>query len=155
MEDRTRHDIFERGDRTSLVCVDEPELYHTTIGQLTALGCKIHTGLFVEDIALKLKTNAYDLVVVSEHFNEADLESNRVLAELVSVPASQRRNFFVVLLGPGMVTGDDVQAFRESVDLVIGLPDLANLGFVMQRAIARRDEFYRAFKECETIAGMG
>ena len=154
METKTRFDAFERGDRSALVCVDETELHNAAVDQLAAAGYKIHTGLFAEDIALKMKMYTYDVVLVFEHFNEADIEANAVLSELNKVPTSQRRGQFVVLLGPSMATDDDMQAFRMSVDLVIGIADLPNLGLVLGRAAARREAFYRQFKECATMAGM-
>ena len=73
-----RIDLFEPGDTTALVCVDTPEVQRLVVDNLTELGCKIHTGLFAEDIMVKLQTHAYDVVVVSEHFNGSDLQTNPI-----------------------------------------------------------------------------
>ncbi len=154
METKTRFDFFETGDRTALVCVDDPELHNATVEQLTAAGYKIHTGLFAEDISLKMKSHTYDVVVVFEHFNEADLETNPVLAEIRATEAAQRRNQFVILLGPSMITDDQMQAFRLSVDLTVGIANLQELRAVLGRALIRHTQFYRTFKECATMAGM-
>ena len=78
MEPHNRLDLFEPGDQTALVCLDVPEVQRIVVDQLTALGYKIHTGLFVEDIQLKLRTHVYDVVVVAEHFNAADIETNAI-----------------------------------------------------------------------------
>ena len=61
-----RIDLFEPGDKTALVCVDVPEMQRLTVENLTELQYKLHTGLFVEDILLKLQTHVYDVVVFSE-----------------------------------------------------------------------------------------
>lgn len=154
MEAQARYDIFEEGDLTALVCIDDPEIQQVTLEQLTALKYKIHAGLFPEDIALKLRTHTYDVVVVYENFNECDLETNQVLKEVIGVAPEQRRQQFVVLLGANMVTSDEMQAFVYSVDLTYSLSDLVNLKTVLRRATARHKEFYANFMDTLRIAGM-
>lgn len=153
MEPQNRYDVFEEGDLTALVCIDDPEIQQVTVEQIVALGYKIHTGLFHEDVALKLRTHNYDLVLVYENFNGCDLETNQILKEVVNCPAEQRRQQFVVLIGPNMVTSDEMQTFIYSVDLVFSLSDLANLKTVIRRATARHKEFYAPFMESLRIAG--
>ena len=106
MEIQIRHDIFEPTDRTALVCVDEPEVQRAVVDQLTTLEYRIHTGLFAEDISLKLRAHSYDVVVIYETFNGSIAEGNPVLLETIRTPALQRRDQFVALIGPNMVTND-------------------------------------------------
>jgi hypothetical protein len=149
----TRYDNFEPGDTTALVCIDEPEIQQLVVGQLQPPDYKVHTGLFVEDIILKLRTNVYDIVVVYEHFNHSDLESNQVLKAAIGVPASQRRQQLVVLVGPSAVTGDEMQAFVLSVDLVCSLNDLSNFALLVRRALPRYREFFHPLRE--TLKQLG
>ena len=93
-----RIDLFEPGDTTALVCVDVPEVQRLTVDNLTELGCKIHTGLFVEDVMLKLQTHAYDVVVVSDQFSGTDLSSNPILQATLEITPNQRRKQMIVLL---------------------------------------------------------
>jgi len=151
MEAQNRYDVFEEGDLTALICIDDPEIQQATMEQIAALGYKLHTGLFSEDVALKLQTHNYNLMVVYENFNGCDLETNQILKVVVNSPAEQRREQFVVLLGPNMVTGDEMQCFIYSVDLVFSLSDLQNLKTVLRRAAARHKEFYAPFLECARI----
>ena len=135
MEIQNRLDLFEPGDPTALVCLDVPEVQRIVVDQLTALGYKIHTGLFVEDILLKLRAHVYDVVVVSEHFSATDLETNPILAEATEARSEQRRRQFITLIGSSFVTDDDIQAFLHSVDLVLGLADVVNLRPVLRRGV--------------------
>ena len=152
MEPQNRLDLFEPGDQTALVCLDVPEVQRIVVDQLTALGYKIHTGFFVEDILLKLRTHIYDVVIVAEHFNASDLETNPILAEAVHTPAEQRRRQFVAVVGSSFVTNDEMEAFRHSVDLVVGLVDVVNLRPVLRRGLRRAQEFYAPFHEAEKVA---
>jgi len=153
MDIQTRHDIFEPNDLTSLVCIDEAEVQRAVVDQLGQLEYKIHTGLFAEDISLKLRAQSYDVVVIYETFAGSIAEGNPVLLETARIPSSQRRNQVVVLVGPNMITNSEIQAFQYSVDLVVSVSDLANFRPVLRRGVARHQEFYRKFSECLRMAG--
>ena len=139
MESQNRLDVFEPGDKTALVCLDVPEVQRIVVDQLTALGFKIHTGLYVDDALLKLRTHAYDVLVVSEHFNASDLDTNPIIAEMQLIAPEQRRNQLVVVLGASFVTNDG--------DLVVALPDVVNLTPVLRRGLARCRDFYAPWTE--------
>lgn len=152
MEIQSRFDFIEPGDHTALVCIDEPEVQHTVVDQLDSLGYKLHTGLFAEDIALKLKAQHYDLLIIYENFNNADLETNPVLAEVAAMGAADRREQIVVLIGPNFATNNGMQSFENSVDLVCAIADVVSLGPVLRRAVEKHASFYRSFKECVAMA---
>lgn len=148
MEIQTRYDFFEPNDTTALICIDEPEIQRLVFEQLAPSDYKIHTGLFSEDIVLKLKAHIYDVLIIYENFNHSDLETNQILKAAASTPSSQRRQQFLVLLGPSMVTNDEMLGFVNSVDLVFSLSDLANFGIVLRRALVRHREFFNPIREC-------
>ena len=86
--------------------------------------------------------------------NGWDLETkSRSLKEAVNCPPSSCRQQFVVLLGPNMVTSDEMQAFIYSVDLAFSFSDLSNLKTVLRRAATRHKDFYAPFIESLRIAG--
>ncbi len=154
MEFENRLDIFEPGDLTALVCTDVPEVQRLVVDQLTSLNYKLHTGLFVEDILLKLRAHTYDVVVISENFAATDIESNPIINEAISAPAAQRRKQLLVLIGSSLLTNDELQAFQLSVDLVVNLADVMNLRPVVRRALLRTHEFYTPFQESLKAAGL-
>ncbi|HYR58046.1 MAG TPA: hypothetical protein VEO95_05435 [Chthoniobacteraceae bacterium] len=154
MEFENRLDIFEPGDLTALVCCDVPEVQRLVVDQLTSLNYKIHTGLFVEDILLKLRAHVYDVVIISENFAATDIESNPILSEATRAPATQRRRQLLVLIGSSLVTNDELQAFQRSVDLAVNLADVMNLRPVLRRAHIRAQEFYAPLQESLKAAGM-
>jgi len=153
-EFQNRLDIFEPGDLTALVCVDVPEVQRIVVDQLTSLNYKIHTGLFLEDILLKMRAHVYDVIVIAEHFNASDMTKNPIIAAAVAAPSEQRRRQFLVAVGSTLTTNDEMQAFQYSVDLVIGLSDVVNLRPVLRRGVIRMGEFYAPFNDALKTAGM-
>lgn len=154
MEFQNRLDVFEPGDQTALVCLDVPEVQRIIVDQLTALNYKIHTGLFLEDILLKMRAHIYDVVIISEHFNASDIVSNPIIAAAVAAPAEIRRKQFLAVIGSGLTTNDELQAFQHSVDLVVGLADAVNLRPVLRRGVMRANEFYAPFREVQKAEGV-
>jgi hypothetical protein len=149
-----RIDLFEPGDTTALVCVDVPEVQRLTVDNLTELGCKIHTGLFVEDIMLKLQTHAYDVVVIAEQFSGTDLRANPILQATLEIPPAQRRKQLVVLVGASFHTDSDMQSWANSADLVVNLADVPNIKHVLRRCMQRSRVFYTPYSEALVAAGL-
>ncbi len=149
-----RIDLFEPGDRTALVCVDVPEMQRLVVENLSELNYKLHTGLFVEDILLKLQTHVYDVVVFSEHFNATDAKTNPIGHAVLDIPPSQRRKQVVVMIGSSVHTDSDMDAWVNSVDLTVNLADLPNLKHVLRRAVQRTANFYLPYTEALAAAGV-
>lgn len=143
----SRYDIFEPGDLTALVCVEQPDPQQKIVQHLTSMDYKVHTGLFAEDVSLKIRSHQYDVVFIDENFGGLPISQNPVLAEVIQLPTSQRRNQFIILIGNTVMTNDEMSAFIFSVDLVFNVGDLANLKPVLRRGVTRQREFYHAFKD--------
>src|SRR5579871_3889273 len=109
VEFQSRLDLFEPGDQTALICVDVPEVQRIVVDQLTSLNYKIHTGLFLEDILLKMRAHVYDVVVISEHFNASEMTTNPIIGAAIALPSEQRRKQFFVAIGSTLATNDEMQ----------------------------------------------
>ncbi len=148
LEDNEFHqrlDLFEPGDKTALVCVDVPDVQRLVVENLGELEYKIHTGLYTDDVLLKLQAHLYDVVVISEHFNDSSLETNPIIQAAVEMPVSQRRQQLMVLVGSAMHTDSEMEAWSQSVDLVVSLADVPNLKHVLRRAVQRTKTFYEPY----------
>ena len=154
MESGTRLDLFEPGDLTALVCHDVPEVRRLIVDQLSELNYKMHTGLYVDDILLKMRTHVYDVVVMSANFNAVSYVECPIYQAATAVPPSQRRRQFLVVVGSEFTTGDEMQSFSASVDLVIGLQDVVTLRPVFRRTVQRHHDLYAPFHETEKLLGV-
>lgn len=152
MNSENRFDLVDVGDRTALICIDEPDTQSSIVRQVDAQQYKIHTGMFAEDVSLKLSAQHYDLLIVSDSFSGSDLDSNPVISAVRRLPAHERRSTFVVVIGPDFATNNGMQAFQHSVDLVCAVSDVLAFGPVLRRAIDRHNSFYAAFKNCVAMA---
>ena len=143
---------IEPGVKSALACVDEPEMVRVAVEQLTELGYRVSTGISLEDLMYKMQANSYDIILIGETVGDTTLGTNPILADVIQLPAIQRKQQVIILLGPSFRTGDESQAFQFSVDQVINQGDLNNLRPLVRRAVARAEEFYGRYVEAIAAA---
>jgi CheY-like chemotaxis protein len=150
----TAQDFFDIGDKTALICDDSANLdrLKTTIEEL---GYKTHSAETSERAIERMKYTAYDLITVTETLAGSNLETNGVLRYLGPLPMAQRRNSFILLVGESFRTLDAMQAYTQSVHLVVNPSDLINLGPVLKKGLTEFAAFYRVYNEVLSASGEG
>ena len=152
MSSQDKMDFFELGDKTSLICAD-PHTTEVARASLRELGFKFHTAEAPEMAVERLRYTNYDCIIVHENFAGSSLRSNAVLNYLAPLPMASRRHSFVCLIGPSFKTLDAMQAFSQSVHLVLNPADLPNLTAILKKGLAEFELLYRTYKD--TVASMG
>jgi len=140
------NEIIEIGDKTALICDDAPTgdgLKST----LQELGFKCHTSETSDRAIERIKYTPYNVIVIAEKFAGSDLESNGILQYLAPLPMAQRRNWYVVLVGDSFRTLDAMQAYAQSVHLVVNPTDTTNLGAILKKGLADFELFYRVYRD--------
>ncbi len=139
--------FLDAADNTALVCVDHQQYQKLVVPQLIDMTYKVHLGLFEEDVLLKLKTYAYNVVIIYENFKGSTAQTNPILHEMTRHSGGQRRQHFVVLLSHRFATNDAMSAFVQSVDQIINISDLANFKPILRRGVGQYRELYQSFHE--------
>ncbi len=147
MDSEIETTFFDVDDNTALVCVDHQQYQKLIVPQLIDMSYKVHLGLYEEDVVLKLKTYAYNVVIIYENFKGSTLPTNPILREMIQRPGHIRREHFVVLVSHRYATNDAMSAFVQSVDQIINIADLTNLKPVLRRGVAQYREMYHPFQE--------
>ena len=142
----SRMDFFELGDKTSLVCAD-PSTTDSVRGTLRDLGYKSHASETAEMAIERIRYTPYDIIVIDENFAGSSLLSNSLLSYLQMLPMAQRRHSFVCLIGASFKTLDAMQAFSQSVHLVVHPSDLPNLTAILRKSTVEFDLLYKVYKD--------
>jgi hypothetical protein len=140
-----RLDFFELGDKTALICADL-HIQDSLRTVLQDLGFKLHAVDTAEMAIEQLRYTQYDCVMVEETFAGSSLWSNAVLNFLAPLPMAQRRQSFVCLIGSSFKTLDAMQAFAQSVHVVVNPLDLSNLTPILKKSLAEFELQYRTYK---------
>jgi hypothetical protein len=152
MSSQDKADFFEAGDKTALICADA-NTTEVTKSTLHELGFKFHTAQTPEVAVERMRYTNYDCIILHENFAGSSLRSNTALSFLARLPMAQRRYSFVCLVGSSFKTLDAMQAFAESVHLVLNPSDLPNFGPILKKGLGEFESLYRAYRE--TFATMG
>ena len=94
-----------------------------------------------------MRYHVYDLVVVDESFDTKNPDSNGVLIYLERLGMSVRRNIFVAMISSRYRTMDNMMAFHASVNLIINIKNIEDVGKILSRGITDTELFYRIYKE--------
>ena len=146
-------DFIEEGAETAIICENDPEYRAKIHAALKALGYYVNEAPSARDVLKQMRFHTFDLVVINERFDTPDPDRNNVMRYLERLPMSTRRNMFVALISDRFRTMDTMAAFHKSVNLVINVDNLDDLGKVLKRGVSDNANFYRVFKEATVRAG--
>jgi len=138
-------DFISAGDKPALVLINNPEWVEYTKAVLTELGYKTHAFDSHEEFLQRFFEVQYQVVLIDESFG-GSLE-NPTLRALQAMPMSQRRHSVILLLGGSFETLNAMQAFQQSVHVVINYSEISLLAQLVQKAVNDNDVFLKAFRE--------
>jgi hypothetical protein len=84
--------------------------------------------------------------VIHENFAGSILQTNAVIQYLAPLPMNMRRASFICLVGDSFNTLDAMQAFAQSVNVVINPSDLPNLTAILKKSLAEFEMAYRVYR---------
>lgn len=138
---------FDENQRLGLVCAEVPDRQAAIKGALEQLGYAVRVAAGASDAIEGMRKDPYEVVVLDEEFQAEPGADNPVLQALRAMPMAVRRYIFVALVGREYKTLDNSTAFARSVNVVVSLNDLAQLGPILKRGVADNAQFYRVFRE--------
>ena len=138
-------DFFELGDKTCLICSDSKtaEIVRNTLKDLEF---KTRTVETVDAAIDRMRYTNFDCIMLQETFAGSTLKTNTVLRFLASLPMAQRRNSFICLIGESFKTLDAMQAFAQSVHVVVNPSDMPNLTAILKKGLAEFEMMYRVYR---------
>jgi len=145
--------FYEEGTKLALVMDSNSEHVENIRMDVGQLGYKAISAPSIRDAIGRMRYHHFDLVILSDGFDGQSLERNPILSYLNNLSMAVRRRMFVVLMGEGFKTMDDMMAFALSVNLVVNTKELDKLSAVLKRAISDYEKFYKVFMD--TMVELG
>lgn len=138
-------DKISRDDRSALICCHEPAYREFLHEQLRSLGFKVHHAPSSQVAVQRTAVRAYQVVVLLENFEGCTLEGNSLLRHLVALPTDERRGIYLVLLCQSFATGDELNSYAQSVDLLINYQDIQRFAELVAPALEEHEAGNRHF----------
>lgn len=140
-------DFIEEEGKTALVCEHQPQLQKTIMDALDQMEYQITVAENARDALKRMRYHVYDIVVVDEDFDTRTPEANGVLIYLERMTMNTRRNMFVTLISNRNRTMDNMSALMKSVNLIVNIKNISDLGKILGRGLTEHLAFYRVYRE--------
>lgn len=147
-------DKIGRDDRSALICCHEPAYGEFLHEQLRSLGFKVHHAPTAQVALQRMAVRTYQAVVLLENLEGCTLEGNALLRYLVALPTDERRGIYLVLLCQSFATGDELNAYAQSVDLLINYQDIQRFAEMVAPALEEHEAGNRHFAAALTELGQ-
>ncbi len=138
-------DFVEADAETALVCEPDSALREKISGALRGMGYQTTEASTAVDAIKSMRFHVYDVVIVNEVIDPSAPDRNDVLAYLETLAMSTRRQIFVALLSEKYRTMDNMSAFNRSVNVIISVKNIDDVGSIIRGAVADNAAFYRVF----------
>jgi CheY-like chemotaxis protein len=140
-------DFIEEEGLTALLCEQNPVARQTIENALNLMDYQITVAESARDALKRMRYHVYDLIVVNESFDTNNPDANGVLIFLERLGMSVRRNIFVAMISDRYRTMDNMMAFHDSVNLIVNLKNIEDVGKILSRGITDTELFYNIYKE--------
>jgi len=139
-------DFIEEEGLTALVCESNPLVQNTISGALELMEYQITKADSTRDALKRMRYHNYDLFVVNENFDTDNPESNGILLYLERLNMTVRRDMFIALVSERFRTMDNMMALNKSVNLIINIKNIDDIGKILSRGLTDNEFFYRVLK---------
>lgn len=140
-------DFIEEEGLTALLCEQDPKVRQTVANALKLMEYQITEAESARDALKRMRYHVYDLIVVNESFDTKNPDSNGVLIYLERLGMAVRRNIFVAMISSRYRTMDNMMSFHASVNLIINIKNVEDIGKILSRGITDSELFYRIYKD--------
>jgi len=146
-------DFFEEGVTLALVLETDPQQMEALKSAVESLGNRFVSGQNTREAIGKLRLHHFDLVLLSDSFDDIPLTESPILHHVNHLPMSTRRKMFVALIGDNFKTMDQMMAFAMSANVVINREDMDRLAAILKHTISDNEKFYKVFMD--TLVEVG
>lgn len=139
-------DFYEEEGICALVCEPDPDIKRKIKHTLHLMEYRVMFAETARDALKSMRYKTYDMVVLNEIFDCRNPDANGVLTYIQRLQMTIRRNMFVVLLTDRFRTGDSMNAYHKSVNLVINVENMNQFEKTIARGLSEFEVFYGPFK---------
>lgn len=132
-------------EKIALICDGEHK--DSIVPLLRKLGYRVRISADPKEALTLMRFSLYDLVFIDEGFGGKDVSPNEPLKYVQSMSMESRRDMHVVLMSQKLQTLNNMDAYANSVDLVLNYADIDKLDIIIKKSLRDHERFYKIFKE--------
>jgi hypothetical protein len=148
-------DFIRPTDKPAILALTTAEYLATCKSVLHELEYKVHNAADHDDFVMRFGQIQYQIAIIEEKFSCASIEENLGLMRLQYMPMALRRHSLTVLLGSSFQSLNTMQAFHQSVHVVINPSDLGSLKQILLQVISDNDLFLSVYRDTQSRIAQG
>jgi hypothetical protein len=145
--------FYEEGIRLALILESDEERLRVIENETKKIGFKPICPSSFKEALFRLRSHQFELVIISDGFDGVSLSRSSVVEYLNSLPMRSRRRMVVAYTADAFKTGDAMDAYSLSADLVVKKNDLERLGDILSHCLAEKNRNYAAFFDAMAEGG--
>jgi predicted Zn finger-like uncharacterized protein len=138
-------EFYEEGVKLALVLEHNPEDLERARQAVEESGYRFVTAENTRAAVGKMRLYHFDMICLSDQFDDIDLKQSPVLQYLNNLSMSVRRKVFLVVIGEEFKTLDNMMAFAMSANLVVSRRDMDKFTAILKQAVSDHQRFYKVF----------
>lgn len=150
-----QYELITAADKPALLAISTLEWQARVLAVLDSMGYKVHAAQDHEDFATRFTQYQYQVTVIEENFHCDNLGGNQSLQFIQNLQMNLRRHSTVILLGDSFQTLNPMQAFKQSVHVLINSADFENLEGIFTKAISDNDLFLNTYRQVQQRMAEG
>jgi len=132
-------------EKVALIC---DEKHNNIIAPLLSKsGYRVRVSDNPKETLNLMRFSLYGLVFIDEEFGCNNIAENVPMQYIQSMSMENRRNMHVVLMSQNLQTLNNMDAYANSVDLVVNYADIDKLDLIIKKSLKDHSRFYKIFKE--------
>jgi CheY-like chemotaxis protein len=139
-------DYLPPGQAAALLCINQEESRGEVKAMLEGLGYVVDMPKAIEHALQRLRFNQYHVILLDDDFDGKS--PSPIAGYLRGLNMNIRREMFVIFIGQHFKTADYLQAFIESVNLILHPDDLSQLVTLLIRRLKDQERFYKVLTDC-------
>jgi hypothetical protein len=145
-------DFFNEGEKLALLILKDSGK-EKVANALEGLGYRCIFAENTRDAMGKLRFHSFNIVVLSDGFDNQDITNSPIMNYLNRVPISSRRKIFLALTGDRFRTMDNMMAFAMSANSVINTKDIDRIDAILKKGLSENEKFYKVL--IDTLIEVG
>jgi CheY-like chemotaxis protein len=146
-------DYRDMDSDTSMICEHDPVIRQKIRETLQSLNFNVIEPTTTKEAIKYTNFHAFNVIVVNDNFDIGKDGVNYVLKYLERLPMPVRRKIFIVLVSSTFATMDYMYSLNKSVNLIINIDDIVEMGLILKKEMEENDYFYHLFKEFQHKLG--
>ena len=146
-------DFFDKSGKIALVILKGDDKRRKVGDALEELGYRSLYAENTRDALGKLRFHFFNLVFLSDGFDNQDVSYSPIMNYMNRLPMSSRRKIFIALMGDRFRTMDEIMAFALSANSVINTKDIDRLRPILKKGISENEKFYKVLIDTLTEVG--